>query len=110
VVSSSKNCEAILRTAGISDLFEVRVDGETAVREHLAGKPAPDTFLRAAMLLDTGPQRAVVVEDAISGVRAGRAGGFGLVIGVDRHDDAEVLLAGGADIVVADLGDLLSRF
>lgn len=107
VVSSSKNCEAILRSAGISDLFEVRVDGEVAVREHLAGKPAADTFLRAARALDSEPQRAVVVEDAISGVQAGRAGGFGLVIGVDRHGDAQALMAGGADIVVADLEELV---
>ena len=107
VVSSSKNCEAILKAADISNLFEVRVDGVVAVREHLAGKPAPDTFLRAARLLGAEPQRAVVVEDAISGVQAGRAGGFGLVIGVDRHDDAEALRAGGADIVVADLGEFL---
>jgi alpha,alpha-trehalase len=107
VVSSSKNCEAILKAADISDLFEVRVDGVVAAREHLAGKPAPDTFLRAAGLLDSEPRRAVVVEDAISGVQAGRAGGFGLVIGVDRHDDAEALRAGGADVVVADLGEFL---
>jgi alpha,alpha-trehalase len=78
-----------------------------AAREHLAGKPAPDTFLRAARLLGAEPQRTVVVEDAISGVQAGRAGGFGLVIGVDRHDDAEALRGGGADIVVADLGEFL---
>lgn len=108
VVSSSKNCEAILRSAGIADLFDVRVDGEVAVRENLPGKPAPDTFLRAARMLGSDPQRSVVVEDAISGVQAGRAGRFGLVIGVDRHGDAEALKACGADIVVADLGELLA--
>jgi alpha,alpha-trehalase len=107
VVSSSKNCEAILKAANIYDLFEVRVDGVVAAREHLPGKPAPDTFLRAARLLGAESQRTVVVEDAISGVQAGRAGGFGLVVGVDRHDDAEALIGGGADIVVADLGEFL---
>jgi len=108
VVSSSKNCEAILKAAGIDHLFEARVDGVVAVREHLAGKPAPDTFLRAATLLGCEPRRSIVVEDAISGVQAGRAGGFGLVIGVDRHGDSAALKAGGADVVVADLGEFLT--
>jgi beta-phosphoglucomutase family hydrolase len=107
VVSASSNCEAILKAAGIADLFDVRVDGEVAVRLKLAGKPAPDTFLKAAEELSVEPKRAVVVEDAISGVQAGRDGGFGLVIGVDRKGDAEALRQNGADIVVADLGELL---
>ena len=107
VVSASSNCEAVLKTAGIADLFDVRVDGEVAARLKLAGKPAPDTFLKAAEELGVAPNRAVVVEDAISGVQAGRDGGFGLVIGVDRKGDAKSLWENGADIVVADLGELL---
>ena len=107
VVSASSNCEAILKAAGIADLFDVRVDGEVAVRLKLAGKPAPDTFLKAAEELNIQPERAVVAEDAISGVQAGRDGGFGLVIGVDRKGDAEALRRNGANIVVADLGELL---
>jgi len=107
VVSASSNCEAILKAAGIADLFDVRVDGEVAARLKLAGKPAPDTFLKAAEELNVQAKRAVVVEDAISGVQAGRDGGFGLVIGVDRKGDAEALRQNGADIVVADLGELL---
>lgn len=107
VVSSSKNCAAVLQAAGMAELFELRVDGEVAARLQLAGKPAPDTFCHAAARLGVEPCRAVVVEDAISGVQAGRAGGFGLVVGVDRHDDADALKAHGADIVVNDLGEML---
>ncbi|MFQ5798856.1 MAG: HAD family hydrolase [Bacteroidota bacterium] len=107
VVSASSNCEAVLRSAGIADLLDVRVDGEMAARLGLAGKPAPDTFLKAGKELGVAPERAVVVEDAISGVQAGRNGGFGLVIGVDRKGDPEALWENGADIVVADLGELL---
>ncbi len=107
VVSSSKNCAAVLKVTGIEDLFHVRVDGEVASRLKLAGKPAPDTFLKAAEQLGTDPKRAVVVEDAISGVQAGRAGGFGLVVGVDREGQREALLKNGAHIVVADVGELL---
>ena len=107
VVSSSKNSEAILRAAGIRELFVLRVDGEVAARLTLRGKPAPDTFLEAARQLGVEPHRTVVVEDAIAGVQAGRAGGFGLVIGVDRSDDQESLRQNGADIVVTDLGELL---
>lgn len=107
VVSSSKNCAAVLDAGQIGDLFEVRVDGDVAARLGLAGKPAPDTFLAAAERLRVPPERAVVVEDAISGVQAGRAGRFGLVIGVARKGDAETLRQNGADIVVSDLGDLL---
>lgn len=107
VVSASSNCEAVLRSAGIADLFDVRVDGEVASQLNLAGKPAPDTFLKAAEELGVPPNRAVVVEDAISGVQAGRDGGFGLVVGVDRKGDAESLWENGADIVVNDLGEML---
>jgi len=106
VVSASHNCPKVLRAAGIADLFDARIDGEAADRFRLAGKPAPDTFLAAARALGVEPGRAVVVEDAISGVRAGRAGGFGLVVGVNRADRAEELLRNGADLVVEDLGEL----
>lgn len=107
VVSASKNCRAILAAAGIEDLFAQVVDGDLAERLGLPGKPAPDTFVKAAELLGTDPARAVVIEDAIAGVEAGRAGGFGLVIGVDRHGDAAGLLAHGADLVVNDLAELM---
>lgn len=107
VVSSSKNCQAILAAAGIEELFDERVDGTTAARQGLAGKPAPDTFLDAARRLEAAPGRTAVVEDALSGVQAGRAGGFALVIGVDRHGDAEALRRSGADLVVTDLAELL---
>lgn len=105
VVSASKNCELTLKAAGIVDLFDCRVDGHVVARLGLAGKPAPDSFLEAARELEVEPSRAVVVEDAISGVQAGKAGGFGLVIGVDRHHDPEGLRRAGADIVVEDLGE-----
>jgi beta-phosphoglucomutase family hydrolase len=107
VVSASSNCEAVLASAGIADLFDARVDGEVAARLKLAGKPAPDTFLKAAEGLGVAPNRAVVVEDAISGVQAGRDGGFGLVIGINRKGDAESLWENGADIVVNDVGEML---
>lgn len=107
VVSASKNCQAILRAARIADLFDTRVDGVVAARLQLPGKPAPDTFLEAARQLGVEPERAVVVEDAVSGVQAGRAGGFGLVIGVDRKGDPEALRNNGADVVVTDLRELL---
>lgn len=108
VVSSSRNCAAVLRAAGLEGLFDGRVDGEVAARLGLPGKPAPDTFLRAAADLRVAPARAVVVEDALAGVQAGRAGGFGLVIGVDREGQGEALRAHGADLVVGDLGELLT--
>jgi HAD superfamily hydrolase (TIGR01509 family) len=107
VVSSSKNCAKVLNAAGISDLFDARVDGIVAAERGLPGKPAPDTFLSAAADLGAKPERAVVVEDAISGVQAGRAGGFGLVIGVDREGHPEALRSNGADLVVSDLGELV---
>lgn len=108
VVSSSENARAVLAAAGIADLFETIVDG-TVAREHaLPGKPAPDTFLEAARRLAVAPDRAVVVEDALVGVQAGRAGGFGLVVGVARGDRAAELRRNGADVVVADLGELVA--
>lgn len=107
VVSASSNCETVLKAAGIADLFDARVDGKDIAQLKLAGKPAPDTFLKAAEELGVAPKHAVIVEDAISGVQAGRDGGFGLVIGVDRKDDAKALSENGADIVVTDVGEML---
>jgi beta-phosphoglucomutase family hydrolase/Cof subfamily protein (haloacid dehalogenase superfamily) len=107
VVSSSKNTQEILRAAGIADLFDVRIDGEIAEQRHLAGKPAPDTYLAAARALSVEPTRAVVFEDALAGVEAGHAGHFGYVVGVDRASQASALRSHGADIVVTDLAALL---
>ncbi len=107
VVSSSANCQDVLVAAGIGDMFEVRIDGVVAEREHLPGKPAPDTFLAGARALGLAPPAAVVFEDALAGVQAGRAGGFGYVVGVDRAGQAQALKDHGADVVVADLADLL---
>lgn len=107
VVSSSRNARPVLDAAGISDDFACVVDGEDAATHQLAGKPAPDTFLRAAQVLGVDPARAVVVEDATSGVAAGRAGRFGLVIGVDRGAGADALTDAGADVVVTDLDEVL---
>ncbi|MGK2905085.1 MAG: HAD family hydrolase [Desulfuromonadales bacterium] len=103
VVSASKNCETVLQVTGIFNLFDTIVDGKVAARLGLPGKPGPETFLEAARELGVEPARAIVVEDAISGVQAGRAGGFGLVIGIDHSGEKEALLQGGADIVVKDL-------
>ena len=99
----------MLIAAHIEDLFEQRIDGLTAQREHLAGKPAPDIFLAAAHALGVDPPHAAVFEDALAGVAAGRAGGFGYVIGVDRVGQADQLVANGADTVVTDLADLMSH-
>ena len=107
VVSSSTNCEDVLVAAGIDHLFEARIDGVVAEREQLAGKPAPDTFLAGARLLGAEPAEAVVFEDALAGVEAGRAGEFGWVVGVDRSGQAEALRNRGADVVVQDLAELL---
>ena len=107
VVTSSQNCEAVLKAAKLNAFFEVRVDGNTIHAQQLAGKPAPDTFLTAAQQLGVDPKRAVVVEDAISGVEAGRNGNFGLVIGVARKGNAEELQQHGAHLVVNDLGELV---
>jgi beta-phosphoglucomutase family hydrolase len=107
VVSSSRNAPDVLRAAGMIDFFPTIVDGRVAGDRHLAGKPAPDTFLFAAEQVGTEPARAVVLEDALSGVAAGRAGHFGLVVGVDRGVGAEALIENGADTVVNDLEELL---
>jgi beta-phosphoglucomutase family hydrolase len=109
VVSASANCHDVLRAAGIEDLFEVVVDGIVADKEHLQGKPAPDTFLAAARKLEVDRREAAVFEDALAGVEAGRAGKFGFVVGVDRAGHAEALRAHGADLVVSDLDELIER-
>ena len=106
IVSSSKNCAAVLETAGIASLFAVKVDGVDAVQLNLKGKPDPDIFLETARQLGVDPARAVVVEDAIAGVQAGRRGRFGCVIGVARNDNATALKENGADVVVTDLAEL----
>jgi beta-phosphoglucomutase family hydrolase len=108
VVSSSKNTAEILDTAGIAGLFDDVVDGHAVDDLGLKGKPAPDTFLAAAHDLGVPPERAAVFEDALAGVAAGRAGGFGLTIGVDRGGEADALKAHGAGVVVSDLADLLA--
>ncbi|MFE1310590.1 HAD family hydrolase [Streptomyces sp. NPDC058755] len=107
VVSSSANCRDVLAAAGIEDLFEQRIDGVVAHERRLRGKPAPDTYLEAARVLGTDPDAAAVFEDALAGVEAGRAGRFGVVVGVDRVGQADQLRAHGADIVIRDLADLL---
>lgn len=107
VVSASANCREVVAAAGLADLLEVRVDGLTARAEGLRGKPQPDSFLAAAERLGVAPGEAAVFEDALAGVEAGRAGDFGFVVGVDRVGQAEALREHGADVVVADLGDLL---
>jgi HAD superfamily hydrolase (TIGR01509 family) len=109
VVSSSANTLAVLRAVGIEDLFDARIDGVVAEQRHLAGKPAPDTFLAGARDLGVEPARAAVFEDALAGVEAGRRGAFALVVGVNRvgPDQAAELRRHGADIVVGDLGELL---
>ncbi|MGM9335526.1 beta-phosphoglucomutase family hydrolase [Streptomyces murinus] len=107
VVSSSANARDVLAAAGIADLFDERVDGVVTRERKLRGKPAPDTYLEAARELSVEPGAAAVFEDALAGVEAGRAGRFGLVVGVDRVGQAEHLQAHGADIVVRDLAELL---
>ncbi|AXE38722.1 HAD family hydrolase [Acidipropionibacterium virtanenii] len=107
VVSSSRNADPVLRASGLRDRFSVLVDGDVAAREGLKGKPAPDTYLRGAQLLGLDPGRCVVFEDAVSGVAAGSAGAFGLVIGVDRGVGHDKLLAAGADIVIDDLEEAI---
>ncbi len=107
IVSSSKNARTVLAAAGMTDRFPVVVDGLRAADEDLAGKPAPAMFERAAELLGVDSTRSIVVEDASSGVAAGAAGSFGLVLGVDRGGNREALLAAGADLVVGDLGQTL---
>jgi beta-phosphoglucomutase family hydrolase len=109
VVSSSANCRDVLIAAGIEDLFDARIDGVVAERDHLRGKPAPDTFLAGARALGLKPITAAVFEDAQAGVAAGRAGGFGFVVGVDRAGQAQALREHGADVVVTDLSDLMEH-
>jgi beta-phosphoglucomutase family hydrolase len=107
LVSSSANARAVLEAVGLVDCFDTRMDGKVAEERGLPGKPAPDTFLAAARALGATPERAVVVEDAISGVQAGRAGGFGLVLGVARQGNERALEENGADRVVQDLEEML---
>ena len=107
VVSSSANARAVLAAGGITGLFDVVVDGRTSAERNLAGKPAPDMFLEAAREVGVAPERALVVEDAVAGVRAARDGGFGLVVGVGRHGAGNELWSAGADLVVTDLWVLL---
>ncbi len=106
IISSSRNAEAALKAAGVADLFEVRVDGVVSAELGIPGKPDPAIFLEAAKRLQVKPDRAVVVEDALSGVEAGSRGGFALVIGVDRAGQADALAARGADVVVSDLSEI----
>lgn len=107
VVSSSANTDRVLRAAELTELFDLTIDAHDVRELGLQGKPAPDGFLEAARRLDVAPRRAVVVEDALVGVAAGRAGDFGLVIGVSRGASANQLRAAGADVVVADLEELV---
>jgi beta-phosphoglucomutase family hydrolase len=109
VVSSSANAELVLEVAGLTALIDHRVDGVVARERNLPGKPAPDTFLAAAADLGVDRREAVVFEDALAGVAAGRAGGFGFVVGVDRLGQADALRENGADVVVTDLADLLAE-
>ena len=108
VVSSSANTRDVLEITGLDRFVQQRVDGVTLREENIAGKPAPDSYLRGAQLLDVEPEAAAVFEDALSGVQAGRAGNFGLVVGVDRVGQADELRDNGADVVVTDLAELLS--
>ncbi len=107
VVTSSQNCDVVLQAAKIADLFEVKVDGNVIHEKNFSGKPAPNSYLEGANRLGVDPKRTVVVEDAISGVQAGRNGGFGLVIGIDRKGNGDELRQNGADVVVKDLGEFL---
>jgi beta-phosphoglucomutase family hydrolase len=109
VVSASANAAQVLESAGIAGLFDARIDGIVAVERHLRGKPAPDMFLAGAEAVGAPPAEAAVLEDALAGVAAGRAGRFGLVVGVDRVGQADALKAQGADVVVTDVRELLDR-
>jgi beta-phosphoglucomutase family hydrolase len=108
VVSSSANTQEVLDITGLTKFVDCRVDGVTIRQERLAGKPAPDSFLRAAELLGVPAAHAAVFEDALAGVQAGRAGGFAIVVGVDRIGQSDALRRNGADVVVTDLADLLA--
>jgi HAD superfamily hydrolase (TIGR01509 family) len=107
VVSSSANTKDVLAVTGLTELFDARIDGAVAAERQLPGKPAPDTFLAGAHELGVPPAAAVVFEDALAGVEAGRAGHFGLVVGVDRVGQADALREHGADVVVSDLSELM---
>jgi beta-phosphoglucomutase family hydrolase len=109
VVSSSANCHDVLVAAGLEDMLEARVDGNTIEERHLKGKPAPDMSLEGARALGVEPSQAAVFEDALAGVEAGRAGSFGYVVGVDRVGHADALREHGADVVVKDLAELLDH-
>jgi beta-phosphoglucomutase family hydrolase len=109
VVSSSHNCEDVLRVAGLTEYLEARVDGNVIDALGLRGKPAPDCFLEGARRLGVRPDQAAVFEDALAGVESGRAGNFGCVVGVNRVNHRDILLRHGADIVVDDLAELLQR-
>jgi beta-phosphoglucomutase family hydrolase len=109
VVSASANTQEVLKAAGIADEFDVRIDGVVAQQERLRGKPAPDTYLAAARRLNVAPSKGAVFEDALAGVEAGRAGGFGFVVGVDRVGQRDALVEHGANVVVGDLAELLDR-
>lgn len=109
VVTASANGEKVIAAGGFADLIDERVDGLVAARDGLRGKPEPDTFLAGAKVLSVDPAEAVVFEDAISGVAAGRAGGFGYVVGVDRVGQADALREAGADVVVSDLSELMGE-
>jgi len=108
VVTASANAASVLRAVGLADQIDARIDGVVAAQQNLAGKPAPDSFLAGARALGVEPSAAVVFEDALAGVAAGRAGGFGWVVGVDRVGHRQGLLESGADIVVDDLSELMS--
>jgi len=106
VISSSRNAQAVLEASGDLDLFHVVVDGMEASKRRLKGKPEPDIFLEAARRLEVSPENCIIIEDALSGVEAGRAGGFALVIGIDRSGQNNELKSRGADIVVNDLSEI----
>lgn len=106
VASSSKNCKVVLETVGLLDVFEARVDGVVSAEIGLKGKPEPDIFLKASELLSVNPAKAVVVEDAVSGVEAGAKGNFGLIVGLARENNSRELLDHGADVVFEDLSEI----
>lgn len=107
VISSSRNAKAVLDAAGVRGLFQTVIDGVYSAENELKGKPEPDIFLEAAKHLEVNPQEAIVIEDAVSGVKAGKKGGFGLVVGIDRSGENQDLRASDADIVVSDLSELI---
>jgi beta-phosphoglucomutase family hydrolase len=106
VASSSRNCKAVLERAGILGLFDTRVDGEVSAQLGLKGKPEPDIFVKACEFLETSHDLTVIVEDAVSGVQAGRNGNFGLILGIARENNADELKKNGANIVVEDISEL----